>query len=108
MNESPPAVATPADLKIVPASVDDVPTILALIRQLAEYEKLLHEVVATEALLHQAPETKCNSVRQLTGPCGGDCGFEHGDGWPFPSSTSPVSPHTIPNPASHFATACSQ
>lgn len=40
-------------LKILPATVADVPTILGLIRELASYEKLLHEVVATEALLQR-------------------------------------------------------
>jgi GNAT superfamily N-acetyltransferase len=35
------------------ATAADVPTILELIRGLAEYEKLLHEVVATEADLHR-------------------------------------------------------
>ena len=34
-----------------PATRADVPTILRLIRALAEYEKLAHEVVATEAAL---------------------------------------------------------
>ena len=34
---------------IRPATKDDVPTILELIRDLAAYEKLSHEVVATEA-----------------------------------------------------------
>lgn len=33
------------------AAVSDVPTVLDLIRQLARYEKLLHEVVADEPLL---------------------------------------------------------
>ena len=33
------------------ATVDDVPLILAFIRDLADYEKLSHEVVATEATL---------------------------------------------------------
>lgn len=37
---------------IRPANPDDVPTILSLIEGLAEYEKLAHEVVATEAKLH--------------------------------------------------------
>jgi GNAT superfamily N-acetyltransferase len=36
------------------ASVADVPDILRLIRALAEYEKLSHEVVATEAALARA------------------------------------------------------
>jgi GNAT superfamily N-acetyltransferase len=35
------------------ASVADVPLILAFIRDLAEYEKLLHEVVATEETLRE-------------------------------------------------------
>jgi GNAT superfamily N-acetyltransferase len=34
---------------IVPAGERDVPAILALIRALAEYERLSHEVIATEA-----------------------------------------------------------
>jgi GNAT superfamily N-acetyltransferase len=41
-------------LRIVPATPADVPTIVALIRELAEYEKLLHEVVATEELVREA------------------------------------------------------
>lgn len=35
------------------AIIDDVPLILALIRELAEFEKLSHEVVATEAQLRE-------------------------------------------------------
>lgn len=35
-------------LKIKKASVKDVPLILSLIKELAKYEKLLHEVIATE------------------------------------------------------------
>ena len=38
---------------ITPATPDDVPTILSLIRDLAEYEKLLDRVSATEASLHR-------------------------------------------------------
>lgn len=37
-----------ADVRIVPATERDVPTILALIKGLAEYERLAHEVEATE------------------------------------------------------------
>lgn len=44
--------ATPSTLR--PATMADVPTILELIRQLAEYEKLLHEVAATEAVLRES------------------------------------------------------
>jgi GNAT superfamily N-acetyltransferase len=43
----PPDAAT-----IRPATAADCPTILAFIRELAEYEKLSHEVVADEAALH--------------------------------------------------------
>ncbi len=38
-------------LNIRPASPRDVPTILAFIRELADYERLLHEVVADENTL---------------------------------------------------------
>jgi GNAT superfamily N-acetyltransferase len=41
-------------LRIDPAVPADVPTVLALIRELADFEKLLHEVVATEADVHDA------------------------------------------------------
>ena len=38
---------------IRPAAVDDVPTIFRLIRQLAEYERLSHEVLLEEAQLRE-------------------------------------------------------
>lgn len=37
--------------EIKPATISDVPLILSFIKDLAEYEKLAHEVVATEAIL---------------------------------------------------------
>jgi GNAT superfamily N-acetyltransferase len=40
-----------SDFQIKPATINDVPLILSFIKQLAEYEKLLPELVATEALL---------------------------------------------------------
>jgi GNAT superfamily N-acetyltransferase len=40
-------------LRILPATERDVPAILALIQALAEYEKLAHEVAATEARLRE-------------------------------------------------------
>ncbi len=48
--------ATPAIDGIVlrPAQHDDVPTILAFIRELAVFEKLEHEAIATPALMEQA------------------------------------------------------
>jgi GNAT superfamily N-acetyltransferase len=42
---------TPPDLVLRDARPDDVPVLLSLIRQLAEYEKLLSAVRATEAVL---------------------------------------------------------
>ena len=41
---------------ITPATVDDVSVILRFILALAEYEKLAHEVVATEDGLREALE----------------------------------------------------
>ena len=40
-------------LKIVPATERDLPLVLSFIRKLAEYEKLSHQVVATEDLLRE-------------------------------------------------------
>ncbi len=36
------------------ATINDIPLVLAFIKELAEYEKLLHEVVATEDTLREA------------------------------------------------------
>ena len=43
-----------ADVRIEPADIRDVPVMLSLIRALAEYERLAHEVVATEAGLRES------------------------------------------------------
>ena len=43
-----------SDLVIRPATPEDVPIILRFIRELAEYERLSHEVAATEDLLRDA------------------------------------------------------
>lgn len=40
-------------MSIRPATPDDVPTILALVRELAEYERMPHAVVATEQSLRR-------------------------------------------------------
>lgn len=40
-------------IEIKCATIDDVPLILKLIKELAEYEQLLHEVVATETRLQE-------------------------------------------------------
>lgn len=41
------------NFEIRPATVEDVPTILQFIRKLADYERLSHEVSATEELLRE-------------------------------------------------------
>ena len=43
-----------ATFEIKTATCDDIPLILAFIKELAEYEKLLHEVVATEDTLRDS------------------------------------------------------
>jgi len=43
-----------SEIQIRPATPDDVPLILTLLRELATYEKLAHEVVATEHDMHEA------------------------------------------------------
>ncbi len=62
-------------LTITPAVSADVPTILHLIQSLAEYEKLSHEVVATEdslraALFGAAPGAECLIARENGEPVG--------------------------------------
>ena len=44
----------PAPITITPATPDDVPAILAMIRELAEYEKLSDRVTATEEMLDRS------------------------------------------------------
>lgn len=53
-----------SDIKITLAEEKDVPLILGFVKELAVYEKLLHEVVATEDQIHMAlfgekAHTKC-------------------------------------------------
>ncbi len=60
---------------VTPATAADVPTILHLIRSLAEYEKLSHEVVATEdslsaALFGERPGAECLIARENGEPVG--------------------------------------
>jgi GNAT superfamily N-acetyltransferase len=45
------AISLNQHLRIVPASRNDLPLILSLIKELAEYERLANEVVATEEIL---------------------------------------------------------
>jgi GNAT superfamily N-acetyltransferase len=44
-------MSKPADIVIRPAAATDAATILALVRELAAYEKLAHEAVATEDMI---------------------------------------------------------
>jgi len=48
-----PMTPVHSNIEIRPAVIEDVPLILAFIRELAEYEHLAHTVVATEELLRQ-------------------------------------------------------
>ena len=43
----------PAEFTLRDAEPEDIPAVLRLVRGLAEYEKLLHEVTATEADFHR-------------------------------------------------------
>jgi GNAT superfamily N-acetyltransferase len=65
----------PAAVDIVPAKPADVPLLLALIIELADYEKLRHEVVATQASLSLAlfgprPSAEAVIVRVTGEPAG--------------------------------------
>ena len=58
------------DLRLVPATPADVPHILRFIVELAEYEKLAHEVVGTERDLHRelfGPEPVARVVMAYSG-----------------------------------------
>ena len=58
-------------LCIRPATEDDVPLILSFIRELAEFERLSHEVSATEGILRQSLFGERRGVEVLIG-CYGD------------------------------------
>jgi GNAT superfamily N-acetyltransferase len=49
-----PAMTAPASFHVRPATSADVPTILAFIRALADYERMLDQVIATEDGLRRA------------------------------------------------------
>ena len=61
-----------ARITITPATEPDVPLILALIKELAEYERLSHEVVATEADLTAALFGERPRARALLARVGGE------------------------------------
>jgi GNAT superfamily N-acetyltransferase len=65
-----------ASYEIAAASAADVGDILRLIRALAEYEKLIDQVVATEAALHEALfESKPQAQALVARSAGGVVGF---------------------------------
>jgi GNAT superfamily N-acetyltransferase len=61
-----------AELEIVPATERDVPPILGFIRELAEYERLSHEVSATEETLANSLFGERPAAEVLLGYVGGD------------------------------------
>jgi len=54
-------------LKIRNATKDDIPLILQLIKEIAEYEKLLHEVLATESIIFESLFGKEKSAEVVIG-----------------------------------------
>jgi GNAT superfamily N-acetyltransferase len=65
-----------ARAEIRPATEDDVPIILSLIRELAAYERLSHEVVATEGLLRESLFGERRGAEVLIACCkGAPAGF---------------------------------
>ena len=62
----------PAAIEILPAKPEDVPLLLALITELADYEKLRHEVVATEAAVSHALFRPRPSAEAVIARCGGE------------------------------------
>jgi len=60
------------ELEIRAASEDDVPLILTLIKELAEYERLSHKVVATEAMLRNSLFGERRVAEALLGYLGDD------------------------------------
>ena len=60
-----------SDLIIREATIDDVPLILTFIKELAEYERLLHEVVATEESLREALFGERRAAEVVIGEHGG-------------------------------------
>jgi GNAT superfamily N-acetyltransferase len=58
------------EVRIEPATERDVPLILSLIKALAEYERLAHEVVATEASLRETlfgPRARAEAIIAYAG-----------------------------------------
>ncbi|MFI4890526.1 MAG: GNAT family N-acetyltransferase [Steroidobacterales bacterium] len=60
------------DVHIAPATPDDVPLILGLIRELAVYEKLEDQVSATEAVLRESLFGPASGAQALVASVGGE------------------------------------
>ncbi len=60
------------ELEIRAATVDDVPLILSLVRELAEYERLSHRVVATKEALRDSLFGERRVAEVLIGHYGGE------------------------------------
>ena len=61
-----------SELIIREATIDDVPLILTFIKELAEYERLPHEVVATEESLREALFGERRAAEVFIGEHGGE------------------------------------
>ncbi|HEY5133706.1 MAG TPA: GNAT family N-acetyltransferase [Candidatus Krumholzibacteriaceae bacterium] len=53
------------------ASIDDVPLVLQLIRELAEFERISHEVVATEEIIRESLFGEAQAAEAILAECGG-------------------------------------
>lgn len=63
---------SPTDVNIRSAAPADVPVVLTLIQELADYERLSHQVVNTEELLHEALFGHRPSAEVLIAEVGGE------------------------------------
>jgi GNAT superfamily N-acetyltransferase len=61
-----------SDVTVRPATITDVPLVLTLIRELAAFEKLSHEVVATEEKLRATLFGKAAAAEVLVAELGGE------------------------------------
>jgi len=53
------------------ASIDDVPLVLQLIRELAEFERISHEVVATEEIIRESLFGEAPAAEAILAECDG-------------------------------------
>jgi GNAT superfamily N-acetyltransferase len=67
-----PIMQQSTTVDIVPAAPSDVPLVLELIKELADYEKLRHEVIATEASVGQALFGSRPSAEAIIARIGGE------------------------------------